>query len=73
MDIPDLVGKSLKNALDIIEKQYPILNYEIIYYNSPRSNQKAGGLSETERVVRQRLVNDKKLELVVSFFKEKPN
>lgn len=73
MDIPDFVGEKLDIALGTISKQYPALKYEIIYNYPPNVIEKVDSLSKAERIVRQRLIDNEKLELVVSLFKEEPD
>lgn len=75
MVIPDFVGEKLEIALDIIKKQYPALKYEIIYNHapSPKNRDESNKSSATERIVRQKLIDNEKLEFTISLFKEEPD
>jgi len=74
MYIPDLIGERLDVALDIFKKQCPTLNLEIINPDSSEwSKEPDLSLHRTKRVVRQKLIGNETLELVVYSFKEEPD
>ncbi|MCM8901184.1 PASTA domain-containing protein [Caldicoprobacter algeriensis] len=72
MGIPDLVGLKLQDALQILEKSDLCTTPRIVRYFPPASKGLKQGYNLEERVIRQRIVEDGQIELVVSSFRHCP-
>ncbi|NLO81905.1 MAG: hypothetical protein GX094_02455 [Clostridiales bacterium] len=68
MEIPDLLGLFLNDALDLLEKDYPELRAVVVRYSSPVSTKAKDKTTGTERIIRQRVCDPNKIELIVSSF-----
>lgn len=72
MGVPDLVGLRLADALHILEKSGLYATPMIVRYLSPASKGLKQDCNLEERVIRQRIVGDGQIELVVSPFRNRP-
>ncbi|SFP60464.1 PASTA domain-containing protein [Caldicoprobacter faecalis] len=72
MGVPDLVGLNLQDALQILEESGLCATPRIVRYFPPASKGLEQGCNVEERVIRQRIVENGQIELVVSSFKDCP-
>jgi len=63
MQIPDLCGYKMKNAVKLLKEQ-GIENYIVTLTAPPRLRDR--GFDEESRIVKQRVTGDGKLELIVT-------
>ncbi|MGI6188169.1 MAG: hypothetical protein GX041_05605 [Clostridiales bacterium] len=68
MEIPNLLGLALHEALDLLEKHNPELRAVVVRYHSPVSSEQKDEMACVERIIRQRICNFDEIELVVSSF-----
>lgn len=73
MKIPNFVGMKLEEIIKILNKDYPDLKPRIVMYTPPGLKDKEIDGSEARRIIRQRLLKERELELVVSVFREQPD
>ncbi|MBM7581414.1 hypothetical protein JOD02_000237 [Caldicoprobacter guelmensis] len=72
MNIPDLVGLRLEDALQVLERSGVGVIPRIVKYFPPASKGFKENSNIEERVIRQRIVEDGQMELVVSIFRYYP-
>jgi len=72
MEIPDLVGLRLQDALQVLKECGLYVNARIVKYSTPGSKGLKQDDGFEERVIRQRIVGDGQIELVVSSFRYRP-
>ena len=71
MEIPNLLGLKLEEALYILNNNYKGIQYDIYQYSSPYCKYHIENDCSIVRVIRQRSYNEiNKVELIVSHFKE---
>jgi hypothetical protein len=70
---PDLVGQELDKGLAILKHHHGSLNIVINEYTIPDDFHKKAKNFGTKRIVRQKIVPGKSIELVVFNFNERPN
>lgn len=73
MAIPDLVGQKLDKGLAILKDHHEALKVIINEYTIPDDFHKKAKNFGTKRIVRQKIVPGKSIELVVFNFNERPN
>ncbi len=67
MIIPDFIGMDPDEAEKVLKVRYPYISYYIHTYSSPRER-KVQDTSVAYRIVRQKLIGDNQLELIISPF-----
>jgi len=72
MDVPDLVGLKLEDALQKLEENGLYIVPKIVRYLPPASKGLKLDCDLEERVIRQRPAGDGQVELVVSYFRYRP-
>jgi len=72
MEIPDLVGLRLQDALQVLKDCGLYVNARIVKYFPPGSKDLKQDYGFEERVICQRIVGDGQIELIVSSFRYRP-
>jgi hypothetical protein len=68
MEIPDFLGLRLCEAITLLKETYPELIPVIVQYDPPVSKNYSEKSAQDQRIIRQRVLDSKKLELVVAAF-----